>query len=96
MVYYQQSLHEVQVQLVHVVVDVGRELLEQHDINSKEEISAILATNELAQKLRIKNNDPILFRKRLVSDVANRILEYNFCYYLASDFKYEITIKRPN
>jgi GntR family transcriptional regulator len=64
--------------------------------NSKEEISAILATNELAQKLRIKNNDPILFRKRLVSDVANRILEYNFCYYLASDFKYEITIKRPN
>jgi len=64
--------------------------------NSKEEISAILATNELAQKLRINNNDPILFRKRLVSDVANRILEYNFCYYLASDFKYEITIKRPN
>ena len=42
------------------------------------------------------DNDPILFRKRLVSDVANRILEYNFCYYLASDFKYEITIKRPN
>ena len=26
--------------IVHVVVDVGRELLEQHDINSKEEISS--------------------------------------------------------
>ena len=64
--------------------------------NSKEEISAILATQELAQKLRIRVKDPILFRKRLVLDDANRVIEYNFCYYLATDFKYEITIKKPN
>ena len=64
--------------------------------NSKEEISAILATQDLAQKLRIRVKDPILFRKRSVLDDANRVIEYNFCYYLATDFKYEITIKKPN
>ncbi len=64
--------------------------------NSKEEISAILATQELAQKLQIRVKDPILFRKRLVLDDANKVIEYNFCYYLATDFKYEITIKKPN
>ena len=46
--------------------------------NSKKEISAVLATHELAQKHRIRVKDPILLRERLIYDDVNRVIEYNF------------------
>lgn len=61
---------------------------------SKEEISAILADEKLARILDFKKGEPILFRKRLVSDPGDRPIEYNLGYYRADKFKYTIDIKR--
>lgn len=63
---------------------------------SKEEIKAILADKLMAGILNIKVGDPILFRKRVVSDPGNRPFEYNMGYYRADRFTYAIDIKREN
>ena len=61
---------------------------------SKEEIQAISANGDIADKLIISEGDPILFRKRLVCDPGDRIIEYNLCYYRSDKFTYTIDIKR--
>jgi GntR family transcriptional regulator len=61
---------------------------------SKEKISAIAASAEIAKKLNIKKGDPVLFRKRLVCDPGDRPIEYNLGYYRADSFTYEIDIQR--
>jgi len=61
---------------------------------SKEEISAILADEELAGILRIKVGDPVLFRKRVVCDPGDRPIEYNIGFYRADRFTYTIDIAR--
>lgn len=61
---------------------------------SKEEISAITADEQLAEKLNMKPGDPVLFRKRLVCDPGDRPIEYNLGYYRADRFTYLIDIKR--
>lgn len=63
-------------------------------ITSKEEISARLAGDKVAQKLGIDPNDPILIRKRFVYDENNRAVEYNIGYYRADSFTYSIESKR--
>ena len=63
---------------------------------SKEEIKAILADKQLARILDVKIGDPILFRKRVVSDPGNRPFEYNVGFYRADRFTYAIDIKREN
>jgi len=63
---------------------------------SKEEIRAILADKELADILKVEIGDPILFRKRVVSDPGNRPFEYNVGYYRGDRFTYAIDIKRDN
>lgn len=74
------------------------EILEQeyHTVPSisKEKISAIPASAEIARKLAMKKGEPILFRKRVVCDPGNRPIEYNLGYYRGDDFTYEIDIKR--
>jgi GntR family transcriptional regulator len=60
---------------------------------SKEEISARLADEELAKKLKIKTGAPILKRKRFVSDPGGRPVEYNVGYYNAEYFTYSIEIR---
>lgn len=74
------------------------ELLEkQFDIivkTSKEEISASLAGDFIADKLGIKPTDPILIRKRFVYDVNNVAIEYNIGYYRADSFTYAIEAQR--
>ena len=74
------------------------ELLEkQHDIivaTSKEKISAITASKEIALLLDVKKETPILKRERLVCDVGDRPVEYNIVYYLTDYFTYDIEIKR--
>lgn len=61
---------------------------------SKEEISARLAGDFIAEKLDIKPSDPILIRKRFVSDVNGLPIEYNIGYYRADSFTYTIDAER--
>lgn len=71
----------------------------QNDYNiivktSKEEISARLAGEHIAEKLEIKASEPILIRKRFVYDVNNIPVEYNIGYYRADSFTYTIDAER--
>ena len=61
---------------------------------SKEEISARLAGEVIAEKLEIKANDPILIRKRFVYDINHIPIEYNIGYYRADSFTYTIEAER--
>ncbi|BDD10332.1 transcriptional regulator [Fulvitalea axinellae] len=61
---------------------------------SREELQADLADQNLAEKLKIKNGDAILTRKREVYDPGNRPIEYNICYYRGDKFVYTIDIHR--
>ncbi|PKQ63613.1 GntR family transcriptional regulator [Labilibaculum filiforme] len=61
---------------------------------SKEEIKARLATKITADRLQIKQGDPVLVRERYVSDPGDRALEYNIGFYIAEKFTYSITITR--
>ena len=57
---------------------------------SREQISARLANEELAEKLGIDQNAAILVRKRFVFDTNNVPIEYNVGYYRADSFTYTI------
>lgn len=57
---------------------------------SVEEVSAMLADEDLAGKLNIRMGDPILKRKRQVLDAQNTPVEYNVGYYRADSFTYHI------
>lgn len=61
---------------------------------SKEEVSARLAGDFIADKLEIKSNDPILIRKRYVYDDKGNPVEYNVGYYRADSFTYTIEAER--
>ncbi len=61
---------------------------------SREEISAINAEVALAEKFEVEVGDPILFRKRIVSDTDGRLIEYNKVYYKGEGFTYSIDIAR--
>jgi len=71
----------------------------EHDYSSiatlsKEEISAHAADHIIAEKLRIKIGEPVLFRKRFVFDQGERSLEYNLGYYKADSFVYTVESRR--
>jgi GntR family transcriptional regulator len=61
---------------------------------SKEEVSARLAGDFIAEKLEIEPNDPILIRKRFVYDVDGKPVEYNVGYYRADTFTYTLESER--
>jgi GntR family transcriptional regulator len=61
---------------------------------SSEELKAVPADEEIADYLNIREGDPVLFRKRRVYDVGDRIIEYNTCFYRGDRFTYSIDIKR--
>ncbi|MFO7934903.1 MAG: GntR family transcriptional regulator [Bacteroidales bacterium] len=61
---------------------------------SREQISAIPADRELAQKLNLKPGQPILKRKRMVYDPGNRPVEYNIGFYRGDSFIYTIESER--
>lgn len=61
---------------------------------SKEEISARLAGNYLAEKLEISPDDAILVRKRFVYDDKGAPVEYNVGYYRSDSFTYTIEATR--
>ena len=57
---------------------------------SRELLSAQCAGREIAEKLGIKENSPVLVRERFVYDIDNRPVEYNIGYYRADSFTYSI------
>jgi len=61
---------------------------------SREEISAKLADENIAERLNIKIGCPILRRKRFVLDPGGRPVEYNIGYYNAEHFTYSIEIQK--
>jgi GntR family transcriptional regulator len=61
---------------------------------SKEEISAHAAEDVVADKLRIPEGSPVLFRKRFVFDQGERPIEYNLGYYKADSFVYTVESRR--
>ena len=61
---------------------------------SFEKIKARTASKITADRLRIKQGEPVLIRERFVSDPGNRPVEYNIGFYIAEKFTYSITIKR--
>lgn len=61
---------------------------------SKEEITARIAGEFIAEKLEIKASEPILIRKRFVYDINNVPIEYNIGYYRADSFTYTIEAER--
>lgn len=63
---------------------------------SVEEVSAMLADEELANKLGIRNGDPILKRKRLVFDASGFPVEFNVGYYRADSFTYRIEAEKQS
>ena len=61
---------------------------------SKEEVSARLAGDRIAEKLDIPADDPILIRKRFVYDEIGVPVEYNIGYYRADSFTYTLEAER--
>ncbi|MDE7122817.1 MAG: GntR family transcriptional regulator, partial [Alistipes sp.] len=61
---------------------------------SVEEVGAMVADQELADKLFIRPGDPILRRKRLVLDKEGFPVEYNIGYYRADSFTYSIEAEK--
>lgn len=72
-------------------------LEEKHKVKvslSYEEVTAIKATPFLCQKLNIRNDDPVLFRKRFVYDENKRPIEFNYGYYRGDSFVYTVESER--
>ncbi|WP_370457668.1 GntR family transcriptional regulator [Dysgonomonas sp. ZJ709] len=61
---------------------------------SKEQVSAMLADRFLADKLGLKQGEPILKRKRFVYDPGGRAVEWNVGYYRADSFVYTVESER--
>ena len=63
---------------------------------SREEIRASGANPFIAGKLEIEVGDPILIRKRFVSDINDLPIEYNIGWYRADSFSYKIESVRES
>lgn len=61
---------------------------------SRERIKARLATKITANRLKIKQGEPIMIRERFVSGVGDKPVEYNIGFYIAEKFTYSIEIRR--
>jgi len=80
---FSRPLYEILEKDFGVIVDISRE-----------EISAQGALPKIAEKLDIKEGDPVLVRKRLVYDIHDKPTEYNIGYYKANSFTYTLEFKR--
>jgi GntR family transcriptional regulator len=61
---------------------------------SRDTIKAMSADKEVSEILRIKENEPVLNRNRIVYDPGKRPIEYGIVFYRADKFSYSIDIKR--
>lgn len=62
-------------------------------VRSNEHIRAQVA-GQMAKKLAIHSDDPVLVRERFVYDPGDRPIEYNIGFYRADRFTYSIDIKK--
>ncbi|MCP5536106.1 MAG: GntR family transcriptional regulator [Akkermansiaceae bacterium] len=62
-------------------------------VYSKENISAVVADDDLAELLHCQHGDPILVRERVVKTAAKQEVEYNINYYRADRFTYGLTLQ---
>lgn len=72
-------------------------LEEKHSVvpvYSEEVLDSIEAKGKITDYLKVEENKPILFRKRLVLDAGERPIEYNLGYYRSDKFKYSIRFER--
>lgn len=72
-------------------------LEEKHSVipvYSEEVLDSIEAKGNIREYLRLEENKPVLFRKRLVSDAGERPIEFNLGYYRSDRFKYSIRFER--
>lgn len=76
--------------LYEVLYDVSSVRPEQ----SQERITAIAATAALAKSLRVPVRSPLLQRRRRVTDVGDRAIEYAINHYCTAHFAYTINIRR--
>ncbi len=58
------------------------------------EIEALPATKEMAKVLQMKSGAPILKVQRLTSSSAGRAIDFEYLYYRADRFRYEVHINR--
>lgn len=65
-----------------------------HVSRSREEISAIATDRSLADLLKIKKKDPVLFRKRIIYNSDGMIVEYNKVFYRGDGITYSLEIDR--
>jgi GntR family transcriptional regulator len=63
-------------------------------VRSREILSAKPASYNIAEKLRITAQTPILVRERYVYDPGDRPVEYNIGFYRADKFSYSVNIRR--
>jgi len=63
---------------------------------AKEKIIAQLPDKGLRKRLQMDNNTPVLIRKHLACDAAERPIEFCYASYRADKFIYQITIERRN
>lgn len=76
---FSRPLYDILEKECHIIVKTSREIIE-----------AGRANEFIASKLEIEVGDPILIRKRFVSDVNNVPIEYNIGWYRADSFSYKI------
>ena len=62
--------------------------------SSEEEISAMVADEELAERLACEPGDAVLVRSRIVRDPAGWEIEFNRNYYRADRFTYGLTLQK--
>ncbi|MBK7428792.1 MAG: GntR family transcriptional regulator [Saprospiraceae bacterium] len=61
---------------------------------SREDISALAASEDLARELGINAGDPVLYRKRSVYNSDGLVIEYNKVYYRGDGISYAFEISR--
>jgi len=85
--------------LFHEVQSLYRMLEEHYNIFvqvSEDNISALKADKTVAQVLKIKENDPILFIERTAYDINSNIIEYNKTSIRGDRYSQMITIRKRN
>ncbi len=63
-------------------------------VEADEAISATIANAEMARKLKIKRNAPLLVRRRLTYTTEMRPIEYTITFYRADQYEYKIRLSR--
>ena len=84
-------------ELFHEVQSLYRMLEEHYNIFvqiTEDNISAIKANKEVADVLKIKVNDPILFIERTAYDINNKIIEYNETSIRGDRYSQMVTIRK--